>query len=445
MKNKQPQSETMFQTETLPQSMVDLETIVLKPRLDKGDVELIGEKIKPRLFSKFILKTRLENTRLICSELYFEPYLIIGGKYALDYCKKHVFRVNVDERTKAVFVAGQEFKSEQSGPKAKTKIIRMPGEEYAHYERQAYFILDRMKREISPDTLPISPFCIQKEKDICGSNFKSINIPDEAQIEFLKAKIAIRPRDLAAVIKEIFDITDRKIAYYPIYELTFEHTKSLKVAKISVNGITGEIILNGTQKIATKTIVEFPKTNDSRFVEMNTWQIGKPKTENDFTLSEPLEDVNISPESLHSDQLIEPVFKESNILGFPARINGEIFVESEDVIAIVGNVEVPPNTTINKTLTVKGSLKIGDNCIARGKLKALKDITIGDNSLVVGDVVSEGDVTVGPQSVITGFLQAKGSVKIYGEAKIESLMRSNPEVEVSSDVQFQVNTENLNY
>ena len=98
MKNKQPQSETMFQTETLPQSMVDLETIVLKPRLDKGDVELIGEKIKPRLFSKFILKTRLENTRLICSELYFEPYLIIGGKYALDYCKKHVFRVNVDER-----------------------------------------------------------------------------------------------------------------------------------------------------------------------------------------------------------------------------------------------------------------------------------------------------------------------------------------------------------
>ena len=81
MNDKQPQSEIMFQAETLPQSMVEVKTIVLKPRLDQGDIELIGDKIKPRLFSRFGFKPRPENVRLICSELYFEPYLLIGGKY----------------------------------------------------------------------------------------------------------------------------------------------------------------------------------------------------------------------------------------------------------------------------------------------------------------------------------------------------------------------------
>jgi len=36
----------MPQAETLPQSMVDIKTIVLKPRLDQGDIQLIGEKVK---------------------------------------------------------------------------------------------------------------------------------------------------------------------------------------------------------------------------------------------------------------------------------------------------------------------------------------------------------------------------------------------------------------
>jgi hypothetical protein len=431
----------MFQAETLPQSIADMKTIVLKPRLDQGDVHLIGEKIKPRLFSKFGFKPKSEDIKLLGSEIYYEPYLIIGGKYTLDYCRRHVFRVNINERTTKVFIAGQEFKSEQSTQKKTDKIIKMIGQESAHCEREAYFILDRMKREIPPDRLPISPFDIQRENNVFGSNFKSIYISDEKQIEFLKTKIATRPVDVAEIIKEIFEITDRTIAYYPIYELTFENAKSLKVAKISINGITGEIILNGIQTLAFRTITTFPKGDKYPSSQTNACQIEQP-LEGYLSPLEPTENIKTHPKKPDDHSPLVPILEENDILGFPARINGDIFVESDDIIAIVGDVEVPPDTTMYKALVVKGSIKIGDNCIAHGKLKALKDITIGANTLIEGDLFSAGNIIMGPRSVVTGILQATGSIKICGEATVEGLQRSNPEIEVTTGFQFEPNTKN---
>ena len=75
----------MLQVETLPQSIVDIKTIVLKPRLDQGEIQLIGEKIKSRLFSKFGFKPKPDDIRLIESNKNFEPYIIISGAYVLTH------------------------------------------------------------------------------------------------------------------------------------------------------------------------------------------------------------------------------------------------------------------------------------------------------------------------------------------------------------------------
>jgi len=252
IRNKQTPSEIMPESEILPQSIVDTKTIVLKLRLDNSDIQLIGKEIGPKLFSKFGFKPKPEDVKLLHCENYFEPYLIIEGKYALDYCKKHVFEVDVNERTSKLFIGGREFSSEQSDPKATKKTIKLTGEEYSHYERQTYFILDRMKREIQPEILPIAPFYIQEENAGDKSSFRRICIPDETQIGLLKTKIAKRPADVAEIIREKFDVTERVIAYYPMFELTFENAKNRKVATIVINGITGEVILNGVKRIFKK-------------------------------------------------------------------------------------------------------------------------------------------------------------------------------------------------
>ena len=395
----------MSHSESLPQSMADTKKVVFKPRFNHRDVRLICDKIRPRLFSRFGFKSKPENIRLLCSESYFEPYFIIGGKYALDYCKKHVFEVEVDERTSKVFVAGQELRPEKSDPTATNRTIRITGEERSHYENQGYFILDRLKREIPAEKLPLAPFFIQKEETENKAYFNPIRMSDEEQISFLKSKIAKRPCDLGEIIKEVFDITDRIIAYYPMYQITFENTNNRKIAITSINGITGEVILNGVQRIFSRTFVASPENDETQSFERDYIQFELEQDVPRITSPEPQPDINTLKEQDFASKSIAPIIEETNILGFAARIHGDIFVEGEETIAVVGDVEVPANTIMDKALVVKGNLSIGDCCIAHGKIKALKNITIGADSLVKGDLCSEGNIIVGPRTVISGVLQ----------------------------------------
>ncbi|HJW97985.1 MAG TPA: hypothetical protein VJ529_02570, partial [Candidatus Bathyarchaeia archaeon] len=196
-----------------------------------------------------------EDIKFLASEEYFEPYFIIGGKYVLDYCKKHMIEAEVDKKTTRLFVAGQEFNSKESDPKTRRRVVEMTGEEHVHYEKQGYYVLDRMSREISPERLPISPFVVREKSSDLNYLFKRMHISDETQIDFLKTKIARRPADVAEIIREIFDITDRTIAYYPMYLLTFESAKKRKEATVTIDGITGEMVLNGTRNLGVNTIL----------------------------------------------------------------------------------------------------------------------------------------------------------------------------------------------
>ena len=425
----------MYQLEIVPQSMVDTKTIVLKPRLDHGDVQLIGQRIKRRLFSRFGLKPKPEDIRLLSCETYFEPYLIIGGEYVLDYCKKHDFKVNVGEKTTKILVGGQEFKSEQTDPNAEKRVVKVKGEEHAHHERQTYFILDRMKREIQPEELPISPFDIQKGDFDLNSSFKSFQISDEMQIEFLKTKIAKRPACVAEIIREVFEITERTIVCYPMYQLTFENAKNRKDATITINGITGEIILSGTKKLATKTIVAFPESTHTQPVRITAQQTHTQPVFNIDYLDETNKTKSVPEESSGPTS---PNAEETMTLGFPAKISDEVFTKGDEVTTVVGDIEVPSGATINKDLLVRGTLRIGDRCKIHGKIEALKDITVGASTVINGNLISGGNVTVGSRSRITGSLQAGGCIKVGELATVEGGLRSSPAKETPSGIQLEV-------
>ncbi len=400
----------MPQVETLPQSLAKARRIVLKPRLDEVCIHLIGEKIKPRLFSRFGFNISPENVRLVCAETYFEPYLVIRGKYVLDYCRKHTFELNVKGGTSRIFVGGQEYRSEKTEKLESTsdnKSFKLVGESYARYERQAYYILDRTMKEIPPEKLPISPFDIKRNDSGQGANSKKIQISDEAQIEFLKTKIAQRPPDVAEIIKENFDVTDRIIAHYPMCQLTFENVKNKERAIVTINGITGEIILNGIRKLAVKRIIDFSPIAKKQVIE-KTIQKEEPNSEENMTL------------------------------GFPAKFSCETFTVGDNVTAIVGDIEVPSGSYINKTLVVKGNLVIGDSCKVRGNLKVLKDATIGAGVIIDGNLVSGGNVLVGPHVLITGSVQATGYVKMGEHATIEQGSRARLTREKDIDIQLEM-------
>jgi carbonic anhydrase/acetyltransferase-like protein (isoleucine patch superfamily) len=423
----------MPQVETLPQSLAKTRQIVLKPRLDQIDIQLIGDKIKPRLFSRFGFNSKSENIQLLYTETYFEPYLIISGEYVLDYCRKHTFRLNVKGNAGRIFVGGQEYRSEKTEkfePNSDNKTFKIVGESYARYERQAYYILDRMMTEIPPEKLPLSPFDIKINKLDRRFNFKKFEISDEAQIEFLKQKIVQRPANLAEIIKETFDITDRTIAYYPMYQLTFENLKNKESAIVTINGISGEIILNFTKKLAVKTIIEFSPRTKKQLTEKTIQKA--PRTKKQLT------EKTIQKAPRTKKQLTEPDTEENITLGFPAKLSGETFTVGDNVTAIIGDMNVPSGTYINKTLVVKGILVIGNNCKVHGNLKVLKDVTIGDGTIIDGNLVSGGNIVVGSHALITGSIQAAGHIKMGEHSSIERGLRTNSKDKTRSDIKLEI-------
>jgi len=244
----------MENMETLPQKVVDRKTAILKSRLNPGKARLIGEDQKTSLFVKFgFLKARSDDVSLAGLTKYYEPFVIIGGKYSIDYCKKHVFEIKADNQMQNVFLGGEEFKFEPLSAGKPSRVLRLVGEEHSHYENETYFILDRLMREAKPEKVPLAPFENEMENlDNFDTDFRKARISLEEEINFLRSKIVKRPSDADAIIREIFEITERLTIYNPIYELSFQNVKNAKEVTVLIDGITGKLTIAKFTKVSEK-------------------------------------------------------------------------------------------------------------------------------------------------------------------------------------------------
>ncbi|MBT0159851.1 hypothetical protein G4O51_07685 [Candidatus Bathyarchaeota archaeon A05DMB-2] len=232
----------MAENEILPQKIVDTSTIILKTRLDANRVKSQGEKIKTSLFSRSsVLKPKPRDILLVAFSKYYEPYILIGGKYSIDYCKKHNYALKVGEKTQEIFIDGKKLKPEPLSLEDDAKVIKLVGEEHSHYENETYIILDRILQEVSPDKLFFAPFESEPENKPVDFDLRKPQISLEEEINFLRLRIAKRPSDVAEIVRENFEINERMIIYNPVYELTYKNIKDGKRVTALINGITGEV------------------------------------------------------------------------------------------------------------------------------------------------------------------------------------------------------------
>ena len=231
----------MESIETVPQKVVDQKIIILKSRLDSTKVKELGEE-KKKDFSRssglFRTKKAVTDLVLIGFSKYYEPFLIVGGRYSIDYCKKHYFEIKTDLKQDRFFVAGEEKRPEPYDPTKPNRTFRLIGEERCHYEDETFIVLDRLKRVVPIENVPLAPFEEKIESiDIC--DLKKVNITVEEEIEFFKSKIVNRPSNSDCVIREIFEINDRLLIYNPMYELIFQDLKTSEELILLIDGITG--------------------------------------------------------------------------------------------------------------------------------------------------------------------------------------------------------------
>ena len=237
----------MIELSLVPEKIAKRKTIVYKSRVDPTVVKLTVEKMKSKLFLKFgFSKPRPEEIRVVSVDKYYEPYIVIDGKYSVDYYKKRVHTLDVYEKTEEVRILGETFKPESLvTPTGETrKVIKLEAEERSSYEEKAYVILDKTGREISPDQVPSAPSEDHPQRILKEFGKKSgrVKISSRKGVEIVKSKIVKRPSDVDVIENELFEITEHAVIYSPIYEITFRNVKTGEEKIVRIDGVTAKII-----------------------------------------------------------------------------------------------------------------------------------------------------------------------------------------------------------
>jgi hypothetical protein len=232
-------------TENLAQTKV----IVYKSRVDPATLKQTAEEMKNELFVKRFSKPRSEDIHVVSVDKHYEPYVLVDAKYRIEYFRKKIYNIEVDEKAQIINLLGEKFKPKLEvipdvEPEKFHNIIQLEGQEGFFYENSAYFILDKSGNEISPDKVPIAPSEDNPKKLLkeFKKKTKKVKMSNQEVITIAKTKLIKRPSNLDRIDNEIFQVTEHAIIYNPIYVITFRNVKTKEEKTVSIDGVTAEVI-----------------------------------------------------------------------------------------------------------------------------------------------------------------------------------------------------------
>ncbi len=420
----------------LPAKIVERKITVLKSRFNHDGIELLADELKGKLFAKMhFLKPKPEEVQVVSIDKYYEPFIVVGGKYEVEYYKRHVFPVQVEEDAAEIALYGKKFKPQPLNNHSESPIrkVELEGEALFDYRNEAHIILDKAGREIPYEKMPLAPSEEQSMEKLVelGIKTEKIKISREKEIDLLRSRIVERPSD-GVITKEIFEVNERAVVYSPMYQLTFRNVKTRKEANVKIDGITGDITLH-EDKVRPKPLAKPGEA--SRVVRT----MDSPPVDDEADLPRPtaakrrvngLEETtpDVEGEKIVEQPELPRVMSVEEDLGFRARAVGEILHKRDDVIVGAGDLEIPSGTTIHETLMVKGHLRIGAHCQIFAEVEALKDVEIGAKTEIDGDVISGGNILIGPDSFIHGSVRSAGRIEIGENAIIKGKLNSKSTV-----------------
>jgi hypothetical protein len=235
----------VISTETVPsvEKVAERKTIVYETRIDSTVIKVTGEKLKAQLFTRFgFMKPKPEDIRFISIDKYYEPYIVISGRYVIDYYRKCAYAVKVDKKVLEVILLNHKFKPNQPmDSSAKDhNVIKLEGEERLVNEVKASLILDRSGREATLKKLPSAPSEKNPKKTLAAFGVKEI-APD-ADLNIIRSKILKRPKDINRLVNELFEVNERAVIYTPRFRVLYSNVKTGEEKTVEFDGVTAERI-----------------------------------------------------------------------------------------------------------------------------------------------------------------------------------------------------------
>lgn len=223
--------------------ITERKTIVYETRTDTTVIKVAAEKVKTQLFGRFgIMKPRPEEIKLVSFGKYYEPYMIINGRYSIDYYRKCVYTVKVDKKVKEIILLNQKLEPIQpTDPSMRDhNVIKLEGEERLMNELAASLILDKSGRDVALTKLPSAPSERNPEKILAAFGVKEI--APEVDLEVIRSKILKRPKDINRLVSELFEVKERAVIYTPRFKVRFKNMRTGEEKTAEFDGVTAESI-----------------------------------------------------------------------------------------------------------------------------------------------------------------------------------------------------------
>lgn len=232
---------TSTQTSQISGKIAERKTIVYETRVDPTVIKVNGEKLKTQLFARLgFMRPRPEEVRLVSVNKHYVPYMVLTGRYLINYYRKCIYKVKVDRKVLEIVLLNHRFKPSQLADAygQNCNVIQLEGEERLMTEVKASLILDRYGQEAESNSLPSAP---------SERNYKKIlkeygveEITHDIDLKIIRSKIFKRPKDVSRVIKEILEVSERAIIYTPRYMVVYRNLRTSEERTLEFDGVTGE-------------------------------------------------------------------------------------------------------------------------------------------------------------------------------------------------------------
>jgi len=220
------------------ENIIERKTIVYETHMDPTVIRVAGEKLKKQLFTRYgLFKPRSEEIQFVSLDKYYDAYIVINGRYFIDYFRNRTYVFNVDEAVKEVVLLNNKFIPEVA---RNTKVIKLCGEERLVHEVKSFLIMDKNGRDAQIDNLPPAPSEKKPEKAIKEYGVEELH--ENADVDFVRARIARRPEDMSRIVEEIFEVTERTVIYAPRFRVAFKNTTTGEEKALVIDGVSAKRI-----------------------------------------------------------------------------------------------------------------------------------------------------------------------------------------------------------
>jgi len=239
----------------LPSSekIAERNTIVYETRIDPHVIETIGEKIKANLFTRFgFMKPKSEEIQLVSIDKYYEPYIMVSGRYLIDYYRKCDYTVKVDKKVQEIVISNQKYRPVQpTDSSAKdNNVLKLHGEERLTTEVKASVILDKFGQDVAPGEL-VSAASEKNPKEILVA-FGVKEMDPDADLDVIRSRIFKRPRDVNRVVTELFEVNERAVIYSPRFRVLYTNIKIGDMKAVEFDGVTAQRIQRPRPQLSQK-------------------------------------------------------------------------------------------------------------------------------------------------------------------------------------------------